>query len=245
MIFTAVGFSPLPDIETARHNYHLQDLDDEDVAKVLFHRRKQSGNGEELGWDQLRFGTLSLLRLDERDARIETLSLREAPETDLVDSVFRALQDGAPLVAWKPGFIPLLQFRCLKLRRTAADYWEHIPGKHPPYLNLQQELGLDSPGEKAPSLQEMAERLFLPGLQGLAHEHLWDHWQAADYPKVVAHADYEAINTALLALEIFHLKGRLSEDDLLSRREILFELLTTPPLEQRFSPLTAHWKQNP
>lgn len=241
MIFTAVGFSPLPDIDTARGNHALNDLDDEDVAKVLFHRRKQSGNGEDLGWDQLRFGVLTLVRLDQRDARIETLSLQDVAESELIDSVFRALHDAAPLVTWKPGFVQLLQFRCLKLRRTAAAYWERVSDGNPPHLNLQQELGIDSPAAMAPSLDEMAQRLLLPGMQGLREELVWDHWQETKYHQVAAFSDYEALNTALLALEILHLKGRLSLEELQSRREILFQLVTSPPLHDRFAELAANW----
>lgn len=241
MIFTAVGFSPLPDIDTARRNYDLHDLNDEDVAKVLFHRRKQSGKGEKLGWDQLRFGALTLVRLDEHDARIETLSLQDVPESELLDSVFRALDDAAPLVTWKPGFVHLLQFRCMKLRRSAEEYWERVSDGNPPHLDLQQELGIASLAAMAPSLDEMAQRLFLPGMQGLRDDLVWDHWQEAEYHKVAAFADYEAINTALLALEVFHLKGRLSLDDILSRREFLFELISSPPLQQRFGALASHW----
>jgi len=242
MNFTAVGFSPLPDIDTARRNHGLSDLSDEDVGKVVFHRHKQSGNGEELGWDQLVFGTLSLLRLGEHDARIETLSLQDVAEADLIDSVFRALDDAAPLVTWKPGFVHLLQFRCMKLRRSAEDYWGRVSDGNPPHLDLQAELGIDRSGLAEPSLEDMAQRLFLPGMQGMRGGDLWDQWLEAEYQKVATFADYEAINTALLALEIFHLKGRLTLDDILRRREFLFELITSPPLQHRFSGLATNWK---
>jgi len=241
MQLTAVGFSPLPDIQTARHDLGLHDLSDKDVAKVLFHRRKQSGHGEQLGWEQSLLGVVSLLRLNERDARIETLSLAEVEEPQIIESVLRALRDAAPLVTWHPGFMPLFHFRCLKQRRSAADYWTLLGDGLSPHVDLRATFG----SEGAPGLDAMARSLQLPGMLGSQESQLWDLWLAGDHAGVAAYADYQALNTALIGLDIFHLQGKVSRDDLKLRQEALYELLNSPPLEERFHAFCAHWIPTP
>lgn len=241
MRFTAVGFSPLPDIETARHDLGLHDLSEKDVAKVLFHRRKQAGQGEQLGWEHSLLSVVSLIRMDERDVRIETLTLAEAGESAIIKEVLRAVKAASPLVTWHPGFMPLLQFRCLKHRRSAADYWMRLEDGLSPHVDLRTAFGTDG----TPSLDAMARSLRLPGMLGMQETQLWDRYLADDQLALASHADYQALNTALIGLEIFHLQGRISLNDLEARLEFLNELLNSPPLEERFRAFCTHWTPTP
>jgi len=241
MQFTAVGFSPLPDIHTARHDLGLHDLSDKDVAKVLFHRRKQAGHGEQLGWEQSLLGAISLLQLNERDARLETLTLAELEEQEIIEVVFGALREAAPLVTWEPGFLPLFQFRCLKHRRSAADYWMLLGDGMSPHVDLRAAFGT----EGTPGLDTMARSLQFPGMLGSQAVQLWDRWLAGDHAAVASFADHQALNTALIGLDIFHLQGKISLNDLRGRQEFLYELLSSPPLEERLRAFREHWAPAP
>ena len=64
MQFTAIGFAAIPDTDSARDALGLHDLNEADIAKVMFHRHKQAHGDERLGWDQLCLGAVSLLRVD-------------------------------------------------------------------------------------------------------------------------------------------------------------------------------------
>lgn len=234
MQFTAIGVAALPDIVTARGNFSLQDLSDEDVAKVLFHRRKQCGSGDTLGWDQLAFGAVSLVVISTDNAHIETLTLNDRPEHRLLDAIFHALQDSPPLVTWggTSSLLPLLQFRCLKHRRSAGGYWAAVEQGHRPHIDLQQEL-LAGTHAETPSLDDLAQRLGLPGMLGRSDGTLWDRWLKGEHQALAEYSDYQAINTALLAPEIFHLKGGCSLAELEAMQEMLTNVLAhTQPVER-------------
>ncbi len=242
MQFTAIGVAPLPDIETARRNFALHDLDDGDVAKVLFHRRKQQGNGEALGWDQLRIGVASLVRIDTGGAGIETLSSASQPEQRLLDGILRAIEEAPPLVTWggHASLLPLLQFRCMKHRRSARVYWERQREGATPHIDLQQAL-LAGAESGAPSLDDLARRLGLPGMLGRREASLWDAWLGGDHETLAAYADYQAINTALLAAAIFHLQGRCSVAELDAMQDALRHTLRQVE-PARYRDLLSNWE---
>lgn len=237
MRFTAIALASLPDIETARLNHGLSDLSDGDVAKVLVHRRKQLGHGERLGWDQLRIGALSLVRIDNSHAHIESLSLHEHPEGDLLEAIFQAMHKLPPLVTWggRSSLLPLLQFRCLVHRRSAAEYWTCTEDGREPHIDLQDEL-LGRPTQaEVPSLDEIAQRLSLPGMLGRDDGRIWERWLAGDHESAGAFADYAALNTALLGSEIYHLKGRCTESEADLTRERLIKAVARGKPAARYS----------
>ena len=245
MRYTAIGIAPLPDVLTARKNYALQDLSDEDVAKVLFHRRKQDGGGDALGWDQLRFGAVSLVQLGGPEIRVDSLVLQDNSEMEMIEAIFRALRDAPPLVTWggSRGFLPLLQFRCLKHRRDASDYWTSFEDRRHPHMDLQQELSGSSVDCAMPSLDDMAQRLFLPGMLGRSDADLWDQWLQDDQQALARFADYQALNTALLALEIFFLKGRASHAEVKAQHDRLFDWISDPDRADDYAEFVQCWAQ--
>ncbi len=225
MHFTALAVAPLPDIETARSDYRLHDLSDRDVAKVLFHRRKQRTGHEILDWDQQQLGAISMVRFGHDSARLETFSIAEFPEIMLIDAVFQIAQTAPPLVTWggRRDVMPLLQFRSLKHRRALADYWLRVADDRDPHLDLQQAFLPDV--ETFPDLDAMCRRLGLPGMLGLRADALWERWQSGDREAPARFSETAAVNTALLGLEIFHLKGRYSLAEVDAWRALLRQAL--------------------
>ena len=237
MRFTAIAIAPLPDIDTARQNHDLRDLCDEDVGKVLFHRRKQQGQGERLGWDQQRIGAVSMVHMGASHTHIESISLHQRPETELLDAIFRIMRKLPPLVTWggRRSLIPLLQFRSLVHRRSAFDYWTCAEGGRDPHIDLQVELLGRPELTGAPSLDDIAQRLSLPGMLGHSEDRLWDQWLAGNHEAASTFADYEALNTAMLALEINHLKGRCARADADALHARLVETVS------RAKPAARYW----
>ncbi len=240
--FTAIGLAPLPDIETARRNFGLHDLSDEDVGKVLFHRRKQQSGTEDLGWDQQCIGAVSLVRVGPDSAHIESLNRRDLPELMLIDAIFQSLDSTPPLVSWDGTrtLLPLLRFRCLKHRRRGYEQLGEETPQALPHIDLRHSL-LGDTGVEAPPLHEMAQRLFLPGMGEHRPEVLWDRWLLDDAESLSAYADHQAINTALLALEIFHLEGRCTLGGVEQRRGALRAMLDQAEPAARYRPLLARW----
>ncbi len=229
--FTAVGFAALPDIESAREELGLDDLDEGDIAKVMFHRQKQAHGDERLGWDQLRLGAVSLLRVTSKTARLETFSLEELPEILLIDAVFQAMQSRPPLYTWggDEEFIPLLLFRCLRHRRSASEYHSALAKGTVPHLDLKR-LMLPAGGDvRFPELNDMARRLGLPGMLGLSADTLWDQWLAGNKGAPGSFAKVQAVNAMLLALELLHLRGECSLEEVSRVHEHLYAILQDEP----------------
>ncbi|RMG36646.1 MAG: hypothetical protein D6720_04595 [Gammaproteobacteria bacterium] len=243
MYFTALAVAPLPDVETARQNFDLQGLSDEDVAKVLFHRRKQRVGSEQLDWDQLTLGAVSMVRFgSEQEVHIESFSVAEFPELMLLDAVFQMMQTAPPLVTWggRRQLMPLLQFRCLKHRRAIVDYWARFEDRRDPHLDLQLEWLPQI--DRFPSLDDMARRLGLPGMLGLHEAQLWEQWLAGDHEALLRYGETAAINTGLLALEIFHLQGRYALGEVDGWRQGLRDVLRQTP---RHATLLRAWESQP
>ncbi len=242
MHFTALAVAPLPDIETARQSFGLDDLSAEDVGKVLFHRRKQQTGSEQLDWDQLALGAVSMVRFTSDEVRIESFSIAEFPELMLLDAVFQMMQTAPPLVTWggRRQLLPLLQFRCLKHRRAIVDYWARYEDQRDPHLDLQAEWLPQI--DRFPPLDAMSRRLGLPGMLELREERLWEQWLAGDGEPLVRYGETAAINTGLLALEIFHLQGRYALSEVDAWRERLRDVLKETP---RHAALLQAWDSRP
>ena len=229
MQFTAIGFAAIPDTDSARDALGLHDLNEADIAKVMFHRHKQAHGDERLGWDQLCLGAVSLLRVDAEGVRLETFSQAEFPEILLIDAVFQAMQATPPLYSWGGGddFVPLLLFRCLRHRRSAADYYAAAARGEAPHQDLRHRML--SNATSFPSLHDVARRLGLPGMQGLEAESLWEQWLAGERAALGDYAEVQALNTALLALEILHLRGDCALEDVSRTHEQLRAALQGHP----------------
>ncbi len=229
MQFTAIGFAAIPDTDSARDALGLHDLSEADIAKVMFHRHKQVHGDERLGWDQLCLGAVSLLRVDTEKVHLETFSQAEFPEIQLIDAVFQAMQGTSPLYSWggEDDFVPLLLFRCLRHRRSAADYYAATERGETPHQDLRQRLL--SNATTFPSLHDMVRRLGLPGMQGLEAESLWERWLVGERAALGDHAEVQAVNTVLLTLEILHLRGDCALEEVSRIHEQLYKTLREHP----------------
>jgi predicted PolB exonuclease-like 3'-5' exonuclease len=136
----------VPDAETGRKLYDLDGLSDADVARVMFHkRREQTGDSDFLRHHLHRVVAISVaLRRDVQgstsaaggrkpgaaaDPSLAVWSLGEpnAGEAELVRRFYDGIEKYSPtLVSWNgSGFdLPVLHYRALKHGISAPRYWE-------------------------------------------------------------------------------------------------------------------------
>lgn len=226
MRFTILAFAPVPDVETARHNFDLHDLSDEAVAKVLFHRRKtHTGHSEALLWDQLRIAGVSLIHHSVDYFELRSHTQDGLSEAQMIGKVFDALSASGRLISWNCREFeqPLLHFRCMKQRICYAPYWQAIRDGQAVFTalhglidpSLNPDIGLDS----------LARRLGFPGMLGVTRESIWQASLGGDSQPLRSYADYRALNTYLLTLEALSMRGEISLADAARSRRGLREYL--------------------
>jgi len=225
MRFTVFSFAPIPDIATARDNFDLHDLSDKDVAKVLFHQRKQkTGHSELLTWDQLQIASISLVHYSLDYVEMGSHSLQQLAEPQLIHKFYQALAASGQVVSWDGNSLamPLLHFRCMQHRISHPGYWQALRKGEQVHTDLCEALlGADN----SVSLEDLAQRFRFPGMLGNDLDSVWEGYLAGDYEAVSRYSDYHALNTYLLALEVMSLQGDMSYADAARARKKLRDYL--------------------
>lgn len=199
MNLIAFALCSMPNVAAARRLYNVEGLDDAAVAKILFHRRKQQANSENLRPDQLRVALVSLVYGEPEQPVLRTLSVASEDEATVLRHLNEALGGTARLAGWRlSGEMEILRLRAAALAVSMPRLWqeEHI------------DLG-NCWGSEAP-LDEAARLMGLPGLKGSERVNVWDAWRAGDHDKVQVCAELRALNTWQLAHKLAVAQGRLT-----------------------------------
>src|ERR1039458_1436543 len=117
----------VPDTELGRRLYELKSLSDEQIGQIMFSKRRQETGGEFLSHEQHRVVAISVVMRSRDTLRVWSLGGRGGPEKDLIERFFDGVDKYTPdLVSWNgAGFdLPVLHYRSLLHRITAARYWE-------------------------------------------------------------------------------------------------------------------------
>jgi len=199
MNLIAFALCSIPDISAARRLYDGDGLDDQGIAKILFHRRKQLTGSEQLRPDQQRIALLSLVTGEPEHPRLETLSLAGGDEAGLLRHLGEALGGTARLAGWQlQDELALLRLRAISLGVAVPRLWQHEP------LDLAGQWGSEAP------LDEVARLMGLPGLGSSAGLDVWQAWQRGDHRQVHAAAELRAVNSWLLAHRLAVAQGHMT-----------------------------------
>lgn len=242
MRFTVYAFSVIPDLETARKNFDLHNLSDKDVAKVLFHQRKQqTGHSEALNWDQLQIASLSLVHYSLDYVDMITYSLKDQDEPELINTFYNALGMSGHMVSWDGNSrsLPLLHFRCMKHRISDNAYWNSVRQGEQLHVDLSEMIAPDR--VEMPPLDAMAKRFHFPGMLGANDDTVWDAYLRSDFSEVARQSDLRALNTYLIALEVFALRGDMSFADAARARIKLREHLKRDRDQRGHAAFMQNW----
>ena len=226
MQFTVFALSTVPDTATTRRLFGLEDLDDKAVSKVLFHRRKQqTGSSEELRWDQRAIASLTLIRHSEQGVQLDSLNASKLGEEELLDAFFRAASEVDRIVAWNGEDIdlPLIRFRCLKYSIGHPEYGRTAAQGAETHIDIAR--WLSASGTDRPTLDETACKLGFPGMLNRSEQTAMDAWLLGRQNEVQAFSDIAALNSYLLALRLFAVRGEVGGPETTTALEQLHELL--------------------
>ena len=171
----------VPDTALGRRLYDVEDLDDAEVAKIMFFKQRQARQTDFLPLPQHRIVAISAVLRTRDDLHVFSLGDPESSEKELVERFYDGLERYAPeLVSWNgAGFdLPVLHYRSLLHGVVAERYWEigdrdrefrynnYLSRFHWRHVDLMDVLAGFQIGGRS-SLEQAAVLLGLPGELGV------------------------------------------------------------------------------
>jgi len=214
----------VPDIEAGRRLYELEGLNDEDIAKAMFaKRREETGESEFLRLPLQRIVAISAALRRGDTLTVWSLGDPDSDEADLIRRFYDGIEKYTPtLVSWNgSGFdLPVLHYRALKHGISAPRYWEngsddqsfrwnnYLSRFHERHTDLMDVLAGYQPRGAAP-LDLIAQLLGLPGKLGMSGAHVWDQFLDGKIDDIRRYCETDVLNTYLIYLRYELMRGRL------------------------------------
>jgi hypothetical protein len=214
----------VPDTDLGRRLHGLDGLSDEQVAEVMFTKRRQETGSDFLSHEQHRVVAISVVMRSRDSLKVWSLGEESAPEKDLIERFFDGLEKFTPdLVSWNgAGFdLPVLHYRSLLHSVTAARYWETGDGdssfRYSNYLSRFHWRHTDLmdvlsgfQGRGRASLDAVATLLGFPGKVGMHGSEVWRVYRQGGLARIRDYCETDVLNTYLIFLRFQLLRGHLN-----------------------------------
>ena len=213
----------IPDVELGRRLYGVGDLDDADVAKIMFFKQRQARQTEFLPIPQHRIVAISAVLRTRDDLHVFSLGDLESGEKELVARFFDGIERYSPeLVSWNgSGFdLPVLHYRSLRHSVAAERYWEigdrerdyrynnYLGRFHWRHIDVMDVLAGYQFGARS-SLEQAALLLGFPGKLGMSGAQVWQRYQAGEIEAIRNYCETDVLNTYLVYLRLQLVRGVL------------------------------------
>ncbi len=213
----------VPDVELGRKLYELGDLNDADVATVMFTKQRQIRGSDFLPAPQQRIVAISAVMRSRDGLKIFSLGEEQSPEREIVQRFFDGLERYTPvLVSWNgSGFdLPVLNYRALKHGVVAHKYWDvgetdrdfrynnYLSRFHWRHIDLMDVLSGFGASSRA-SLDTAAQLIGLPGKLGIGGAHVWSAYQRGELAAIRDYCETDVLNTYLIYLRFQLVRGEL------------------------------------
>lgn len=248
----------VPDVDGARKLWDIQATSDEDVANIMFSKRRQETEGRS---DFLRHhlqkivAISAVLRLDDR-LTVWSLGEVDSPEPELIQRFFEGVERFTPvLVSWNGGGfdLPVLHYRTLIHGLSAPRYWD--TGGDDPSFRYNNYLGrfhwrhidlmdviAGYQGRAVAPLDDIATLLGFPGKIGMTGKDVWPQFMAGNIKEIRNYCETDVLNTYLVYLNFERMRGHLLDTqyqaEILRLRSYLAESEQT-----HFKEFLAAWPQ--
>ena len=214
----------VPDTALARRIHGLRDQSDEQVARIMFAKRRQETGSEFLSHEQHRIIAISVLMRTRDTLKLWSLGDEASTEKDLIERFFDGLDKYTPdLISWNgAGFdLPVLHYRSLLHGVTASRYWEtgaedssfrynnYLSRYHWRHMDLMDILS-GFQGRGRASLDDVAGLLGFPGKVGLHGADVWEAYLRGELARIRAYCETDVLNTYLIYLRFELLRGHLT-----------------------------------
>jgi predicted PolB exonuclease-like 3'-5' exonuclease len=214
----------VPDAALGRRIYHLKDLSDAQVGRIMFTKRRQETGAEFLSHEQHRIIAISVLMRSGDSLKVWSLGEESSSEKELIERFFEGLEKFTPeLVSWNgAGFdLPVLHYRSLLHGVQASRYWEtgdtdssfrysnYLSRFHWRHMDLMDILS-GFQGRGRASLDDVASLLGFPGKIGMHGADVWDAYLRGELARIRAYCETDVLNTYLIYLRFELVRGHLN-----------------------------------
>lgn len=215
----------VPDIDGCRRLYNLHGLSDEDVAKAVFHKRRQEANTEFLRHHLHKVVAISAVLRSRDQFKVWSLGTIDSSEEDLLQRFYSGIERYTPkLVSWNgSGFdLPVIHYRSLLYPLNASHYWEngqndtsfrynnYLSRFHERHTDLMDVLAAFQPRASAP-LDEIASLCGFPGKMGMSGGKVWDSFLQGEVQSIRDYCETDVLNTYLVYLNYERNRGNLDQ----------------------------------
>ena len=218
----------IPDIDSGKKIFNLEDLSDKNAAELMFSHRYQKSNGrtEFLQHYLHKIVTISVVLKTGDKLSVWSLGDKNSTETELLERFFEGIERYTPvIVSWNgSGFdLPVIHYRSLIHGVVAQRYWEngdddqsfrwnnYLSRFHSRHTDLMDVLSGYITTARAP-LNEIATILGFPGKMGMSGEKVWDCYLDGDIESIRNYCETDVLNTYLIYLKYQLMRGRLTND---------------------------------
>ncbi len=213
----------IPDIDGARRLYDLHGLSEEDVAKAVFHLRRQQAGTEFLRHHLHRIVAISAVLVHGDQFRVWSLGDEQSDERELLERFYAGLERYTPrLVSWNgSGFdLPVIHYRSLLYPIRCERYWDsgqhdrdfrfnnYLSRYHERHTDLMDVLAAYQP-RAAVRLDEIATLCGFPGKMGMDGSKVWETWLQGDIKAIRDYCETDVLNTYLVYLNWERNRGNI------------------------------------
>nr|VFK58336.1 MAG: hypothetical protein BECKTUN1418D_GA0071000_108011 [Candidatus Kentron sp. TUN] len=217
----------IPDVENGRRLFDLRELDDRQVADVMYQQRRQESGTEFLRHDLHRIVAISAVFRSGSRFKIGSFGDEESSEKELIQRFFDGIGKSFPmLVSWNgSGFdLPVLHYRSLVHGVNALRYWDtgdfdkdfrwnnYLNRFHNRHTDLMDVLSGYQVRATVP-LDGISTLLGFPGKIGMDGSQVWEKYLAGDIKAIRNYCETDALNTYLVYLRFDLVRGRLTQQE--------------------------------
>ncbi len=221
----AFDIETVPDTEFGRRLLNMGEVGEDDVAKAMFFRQRQTRNTDFLPLPQHRIVAISVALRGADTLRVWSLGDADAGEQELIQRFYDGLERYSPvLVSWNGGGfdLPVLHYRSLLHGVSAPRYWDtgdqdrefrfnnYLSRFHWRHIDLMDVLSGYQPGGRA-SLEHIAILLGLPGKLGMSGDQVWETYRRGDLRAIRRYCETDVLNTYLIYLRFQLIRGLLDQ----------------------------------
>ena len=215
----------IPDVAAGRRLYDLDDLDDKNVGRVMFHKRSEESGGSEFLRHHLhRIVAISVVLRTPDKFKVWTLGEADSPEEEILTRFFDGIDRFTPtLVSWNgSGFdLPVIHYRSLLHGIQAPRYWDtggddknfkwnnYLSRFHERHTDVMDVLAGYQPRATA-RLDEIATLLGFPGKMGMSGAKVWDNYLDGDINGIRNYCETDVLNTYLVYQRFQLIRGHIS-----------------------------------
>jgi predicted PolB exonuclease-like 3'-5' exonuclease len=215
----------VPDVAAGRRLHDLDDLDDENVGRVMFHKRAaETGGSEFLRHHLHRIVAISVVLRTPDKFKVWSLGDADSAEQELLKRFFDGIDRYTPtLVSWNgSGFdLPVIHYRSLLHGVAAPRYWDtgsddknfkwnnYLSRFHERHTDVMDVLAGYQPRATA-KLDEIATLLGFPGKMGMSGAHVWDSYLAGEIEGIRNYCETDVLNTYLVFQRFEMIRGHIS-----------------------------------